>query len=229
MSEIMDQTINDELLAAYLDGRLNQEQSENVEHAIENSRELQWTVDRWLEQQTGAIALSKDIPSQSASHNVAPKPLFDKRFWSIAASILICVTVSLPLLFNMGDINPDSGLPMDFPASERYESEIPNIQPPHVTPIDDSENEEKLSYEFEIYKTAAIITWNQPLDSARCIAISDNRQRQFIGYLNGPNADRCHIMVVPLGTFNDSDYPLTMILHLYGRNEVMTDSLTVNL
>lgn len=226
--------VSDELLAAYLDGRLDEKKNEYVETAIENSPELQWIVDQWIEERTKSfpstevdsisIAKEQDVNSTSNDH------LKFRWVWSIAASVLLVFGVSLPLLFKSNIINPDSGMPMDFPVSERYEAEYPNILPPNVTPSDDNfQSEEKFSYEYEIYKTAAIITWNQPLDSARCIAFSNNRQHHFTTYFNGADANKHRIFVVPLSTFDQSEYPIKLILKFAGPDFISTDSISVNL
>lgn len=220
--------VSDELLAAYLDGVLDEKKTEYVETAIENSPELQWVVDQWIEEQT------KSFPStQVESISIAKEQdsnIKIRWIWSIAASVIVIFGVSLPLLFKSNNINPDSGMPMDFPVSERYESEYTNDLPPNVTPSDnDSENMEEFSYEFEIYKTAAIITWNQPLDSARCDAVSKNRQHHFTTYFNGVNANKQRIFVVPLSTFDPSEYPIKLILKFVGPDFISTDSISVNL
>lgn len=220
--------VSDELLAAYLDGTLDEKKTEYVETAIENSPELQWVVDQWIEERT------KNFPSTEVESIITAKKHENhsrsRWIWSIAASVLIIFGVSLPLLFKSNNINLESGMPMDFPVSGRYESEYPNILPPNVSPSDnDSENGEKFSYEYEIYKTAAIITWNQPLDSARCIAFSKNRQHHFTTFFNDPNAKRNRIFVVPLSTFDNSEYPIKLILMFAGPNFISKDSISVNL
>lgn len=227
MSTVIDMPISDEILAAYLDGCLNQEQSENVERAIESSPELQWIVDRWIEEQIGSFAPS-DVKIQESVRAVAASPRPPKRFWAVAAAILVLVSVSLPLLFNMSNTDSISGLPMDYPAN-RYESETSNNRSPVVPSNTAVNNEGGFSYQYEIYKTAAIITWNQSLDSARCDVFSNNRQHHFSTSVNGFNASGYRIFVVPLGAFNQSEFPIKLVLRFVASDFVSTDSISVSL
>lgn len=52
----MHKNIDDNLLAAYLEGNLNEEETEMVEQAIDADKDLQAIVDEWLEIQENLIA-----------------------------------------------------------------------------------------------------------------------------------------------------------------------------
>lgn len=226
MNTINNLPIDDELLAAYLDGKLDEKQSQYVENAIENSPELKWVVDRWIEEQTSVVAQT-EVDSQRIASGAKPRQ--NRWKWSIAASIILVLGVSLPLLIKMSNINPNSGLPEGFPASARYESESHLVTPEPVIPYDGSAlNKEKFQVQYEIYKSAAIITWNMQIDSASCIAYSNNRQSKFYYYTNRVNAKNRRSFVIPLDAFKSSEYPITVTYYFKGPDIACADSIVIN-
>ena len=82
-------------------------------------------------------------------------------------------------------------------------------------------------YGCEIYKSAAIITWNRSLDSMYCVVYSKDRQRSFNTFSTG-NAKNRRTFVIPLKHFDSADFPLTAIMHFYGSNFNCSDSITIN-
>lgn len=84
------------------------------------------------------------------------------------------------------------------------------------------------NYKCEIYKSAAIITWNQPLDSVYCFAYSKDHQSFFkTSGINNVNSRRT--FVIPLENFKSADFPLSVRLLFYGPNINVTDSITITL
>lgn len=231
MSTIVKMPIDDEMLAAYLDGRLDEEKTEYVENAIENSPELQWTIDRWIEAQMGGFASSKvdSLPTFEKKK----KPHFNRRVWSIAASIVALLAVSLPLLINLTQINPYTGMSEGFPVSERYESEYPSNQTTPINPTDEISDDSQpvFSYDHEYYKTATttveIITWDPPMDSFCCTVYSGNNRLYNINSINRTTNNR-RIAVVPLRQFESRYYPLTIKVEFFGSDFVYSDSFIVN-
>ncbi len=225
MSDDFNIPVSDEMLAAYLDGRLDEEQSEYVEKAIENSPELQWTVDRWVEEQTSAF-----LPSTAESLRVNTRNTSHRKKWAMAASILIPVAILLPLILNRNNIDVGSGMPTDFPVSGRYESELPNSNTEPTTLDIDTDSEDGFSYQYEVYKTAAIITWDQPIKSANCRAYSnDSRESFYIEYDGKKSSNDFRIFVVPLSYFNESHYPLKLKLEFSGSDFTYSDSIFISL
>ena len=83
-------------------------------------------------------------------------------------------------------------------------------------------------YRCEIYKSAVIITWNQPLDSTYCIVYSKDHQHSFNTYSMG-NAKNRRTLVIPLKNFESADFPLSAMIYFYGPNINCSDSITINL
>lgn len=229
MSNIKNMPVSDEMLAAYLDGFLDPKQSDYVEQAIENDPELQWIVNRWIEEQTGSFSPTEAGLATVAASAAKPRPR--RQIWAVAASILILITVLIPVLFNLENINPESGLPMGFPASERFESEYSDLT---RHPIDtsseenNSDNSKPFEYNYEIYKTAIIISWAQPLKSANCIAYSNDRNHKFTSSFQGSEIDKHRFFIVSLESFRQNEFPITIKLHFEGQDFVYSDSITIN-
>lgn len=210
--------ISDELLAAYLDGNLSDEQTQFVEEAIESDPKLQWIVDRWIETQTNEYAPMnvEQAENNHKEHNV-------RRYWTVAASVLILVALSLPLLLKMNNINPDSGLPMDFPVSQRVHSEYNPIKPPDVINDEDADNDASFSYQYEHYKNSVIITWDEPVEGAYCFVSAKNNNHYFS--LECKNTEIRRVFVIPLGPFEPSDYPLTIALKFVHSGQPISDTI----
>lgn len=216
--------ISDEMLAAYLDGRLDEATSDKIEKAIENSPEMQWVVDRWLEGQ-----LTTCEHSDVETNRVKVKPKANRFFWAIAASVLVLITVALPLFFKP-QISPVSGLPENFPASERFENEFSDNESSSSEQHEDVYNDDgRFTYNCERYKSAIIITWTRQLDSARCVAQSKGRQSLFTSSFSDRVEGNHRIFVVPLELFNQSDSPITIYLTFIGSDFVCSDSISVSL
>ena len=227
MNKITALPISDELLAAYLDGHLNEKQSEYVEKAIEENPELQWIVDQWLDMQilssaTGNTTQSTGVAISHHNHN--------HRIWAAVASIIIVVAVALPLIIKTINLDPSSGMPSGFPVSNRYESEYPSVLPSPVSPSDESinENSQSLKYQAEKYKSAIIITWDQPLDTASCIATSNSGRQVFTTFLKSGNNGDNRIFVIPLNMFQSDDFPITVNLFFQNHEGSLSDSFPVN-
>lgn len=91
-----------------------------------------------------------------------------------------------------------------------------------------NEGNNGFKYRCDIYKSAAIITWNQSLDSAYCIVYSKDNQRSFNTFTTG-NAKERRTFVIPLNHFDVEDFPLSAIMRFYGSNINCSDSITINL
>lgn len=91
-----------------------------------------------------------------------------------------------------------------------------------------NEGNNGFKYRCDIYKSAAIITWNQSLDSAYCIVYSKDNQRSFNTFSTG-NAKNRRTFVIPLKYFDTTDFPLSANIHFYGLNFKYSDRITINL
>lgn len=236
--------IDDELLAAYLDGRLEGEQEEYVENAIENSPELQWTVDRWIEMQiskdtvestdvgeeeVAAIQklLDNEVDNEEEEEVAAIRKLRISRIVYMAASILLLIGVSLPLLINSNRISPDSGMPMDFPAGERvlmeYQPELGSM-PDVVEPSIIVTNDDTLSCRYVVYKSVIILMWEERVDRMEFdVYASDGRKIMNPGYTT-----YSHSMVVPTDRINESDKPIWIAMKFYNPDFYYADSIMIN-
>ena len=105
-------------------------------------------------------------------------------------------------------------------------SVVPSYAMYQKTNINDGNN--GFRYRCDIYKSAAIITWNQPLDSTCCIVYSKDHQRSFNTFSMG-NAKNRRTFVIPLKHFEAGDFPLSAFVHFYGSNFKCSDSITINL
>lgn len=99
--------------------------------------------------------------------------------------------------------------------------------PLNNTAVDDDAN--GFIYHYEIYKSAAIVTWNQSLDSTYCIVYSKDYQRSFCAFTHRANANNRRTFVIPLKHFELTDFPLSASLKFFGSNFTYTDSLIINL
>lgn len=244
MTPIYNLPIDDELLAAYLDGQLEGEQEEYVENAIENSPELQWTVDRWIEMQ---ICQDKVEPTEVESieplvkENVAAiqeSPVIEEerevaairklrisRIVYMAASILLLIGISLPLLINTSRINPDSGMPFDFPAGEKipmeYTDLTDNPSNKNVEPI--GESEEDFSYRYTIYKTAIVFMWEKRIEHAEIVLYSSNGTRLVWGTMENHST-----IAFPHTHIHESDKPIWASLKFQDTDFYLVDSIMIN-
>lgn len=219
--------IDDELLAAYLDGRLEGEQEEYVENAIENSPELQWTVDRWIEMQ---ICQDKVEPTDVESivplvkeKVAAIRKRRISRIVYMAASILLLIGISLPLLIKQNSISPESGMPMDFPAGELVPMEysgLPDNPPQDGVPIGEDDG---FSYKTVIYKSALIVMWAQRLENMEYVLYSSNGTKLQWGFVKNAHAES-----IGLSAIDDSHKPLWVALKFSNPDFYYTDSIMVN-
>lgn len=238
--------IDDELLAAYLDGQLEGEQEEYVENAIENSPELQWTVDRWIEMQicqdkveptdvesieplvkekVAAIQKSPDIEEEKEV--AAIRKLRISRIIYMAASILLLIGISLPLLIKQNKIGPKSGMPMDFPAGELVPMEY-QPESGSVSDVVDSNNtitnDDALSCRYVIYKSVIIVMWEERMDRMEFdVYASDGRKIRNPGFTT-----YSHSMVVPTTGINESDKPIWIAMKFYNPGFYYADSIMIN-
>ena len=236
--------IDDELLAAYLDGRLEGEQEEYVENAIENSPELQWTVDRWIEMQICQdkvestevesikpivkknVAAIQESPGIEEEREVsAIRKLRISRIVYMAASILLLIGISLPLLINSSRINPDSGMPFDFPAGERipmeYSDLTDNPSNKNVEPI--RESEEDFSYRYIIYKTAIVFMWEKRIEHAEIVLYSSNGTQLVWGTMENHST-----IAFPHTHIHESDKPIWASLKFQDTDFYLVDSIMIN-
>jgi len=231
--------IDDELLAAYLDGQLEGEQEEYVENAIENSPELQWAVDRWIEMQTDQdkvepvdveklkrFATNQKFPDIEGKEKVATIRKFPiSRIVYIAASVLLLIGISLPLLINSSKINTDSGMPFDFPASERilmeYTSMTDDPSNSSADPIDESE--EDFSYRYTIYNTAIVFMWEKRIEHAEIVLYSSNGTRLVWGTME----NHCTI-AFPHTQIQETDKPIWASLKFRDTDFYLIDSIMIN-
>lgn len=194
--------IDDNLIAAYLDGKLDDQQSEIVENAIEKSPELQWIVDRWLEEQTAKPSFTNSEIKLKEAISIKPNL---RQALSIAASLLVLIALTIPILYKIGSINKDSGMSESFPASNtRVPSEHSNMG--NLQPINTDTNnieEETFTWTYEIYKSSLIIMWGQRMDTVNGILYSsDGRELAFCDTWNS------HAMVLPVAHIKEEDKPL---------------------
>lgn len=238
--------IDDELLAAYLDGRLEGEQEAYVENAIENSPELQWAVDRWIEMQIcqdkmeptdvesieplvkEKVAAIQESPDIEEERKVAAiRKLRISRIVYMAASILLLIGISLPLLITQNRISPESGMPMDFPAGERvlmeYQPEFGSM-PDVVEPSIIVTNDDTLSCRYVVYKSVIILMWEERVDRMEFdVYASDGRKIMNPGYTT-----YSHSMVVPTDRINESDKPIWIAMKFYNPDFYYADSIMIN-
>ncbi len=106
-------------------------------------------------------------------------------------------------------------------------SECPSSTPPEERVAYDGVNGFK--YHYEIYKSAAIVTWKESLDSTYCVVYSKDHQRSFYTFSNRANAKNRRTFVIPLKHFELEDFPLSVKLQFFGPNFTYTDNLTINL
>lgn len=242
MIPIIKLPIDDELLAAYLDGRLEGEQEAYVENAIENSPELQWTVDRWIEMQVSQdkvestdvnsikplvkeeVSIIQESLDIEEERNVAAiRKLRISRIVYLAASILLLIGFSLPLLIKQNKINPESGMPMDFPAGELVPMEysgLPDIPPLDGVPI---EEDDGFSYKTVIYKSALIVMWEQRLEKMEYVLYSSSGTKLQWGFVKN-----AHTQSVGLSAIDDSYKPLWIVLEFSDPDFYYADSIMVN-
>lgn len=225
MSSIKKLPIDDELLAAYLDGRLKGEQEEYVENAIENSPELQWTVDRWMEMQM--LNDKKEEPAYVDEERgvAATRKMFTSRIFYIAASILLLIGISIPLFVSSGKINPDSGMPYDFPAGERVPMEYSKLP---VNPFHDEakqliDEDDKFSYRTVMYKSALIIMWEQKLEKVEYVLYSSSGTKLQWGCVQN-----AHTESIGLSAIDESYKPLWLALKFSNPDFYYADSIMVN-
>lgn len=226
--------ISDELLAAYLDGELDEQQSKFVEDSVENSPELQWVVDQWIAEQTidcdSTRVDAERIKTMAESDKKVADKHTNKRVWAIAASILVVIGVSFPLLFRMNDISSYSGLPMDFPASRcdleySYNDQTPGIDPSGQDEIEQNDEEEKISYEYEIYKGTLIFLFHQKFDTIFYEMYSKDNQL----IKKGNSCKGVCTLVAPLVHITESDKPIIVKLKLVqGLEVVFEDRMTLD-
>lgn len=88
---------------------------------------------------------------------------------------------------------------------------------------------DKFTYHYEVYKSAAIVTWSQPLDSTYCAVYSKDRQRSFYTYSYKANAKNRRTFIIPLKHFEPKDFPLSATLQFFGSDFVYTDSLIIDI
>ena len=105
-----------------------------------------------------------------------------------------------------------------------------SVQPSYAMSPESNANADNngFKYKCEIYKSAAIVTWNQPLDSMYCIVYSKDHQNTFNTYSLG-NAKNRRTFVIPLKRFESADFPLSVMMFYYGPNINCSDSITINL
>lgn len=222
MTTTVNLPIDNNLLAAYLDGNLDESQAEYVENAIENSPELQWTVDRWLESQTGQMSSAET--EISVGKAVAIHPKF-RQMLSWAASILIVVVLTVPLLLRMGSINPNSGMSESFPASNNHipleHSTSGNILPIDPAPLAQGEGEFK--WRYVIYKTSLIIMWEQRMEAVNCKLYSSQGNE-----LMHSDAWNSYTSTLPLASVKESDKPLWLSVRFQGSGIIVNDSIQIN-
>lgn len=214
--------IDDELLSAYLEGRLNAEQEEFVEKAIESSPELQWTVDRWVEMQ-----FDKEEEKVSAIKETDDTQKIIKmrviRVACVAASILLLMGIFIPLINN--GIYTDSGMPLDFPVSERTAKEF-SVLPDDSgqnNALQNEEDEEDFSYDIVIYKSALIVMWGQRLEKMTYNVYSSSGRKLLYGISTG-----CCTTSAGISVINDSDKPLWISMKFYNPGFYYADSIMVN-
>lgn len=222
MKQISNFQISDEILAAYLDGKLDENQSEYVENAIENSPELQWTVDRWIEMQTADISATSVQTSYKKVISIKPKL---KNTMAMAAAVLLIIVLSLPLFVKMNTINPNTGLPMDFPATgDRVLLEYPTIIDNIVVQDEESHNhEDDFSYNYEINNNALVFMWNKRVDSCRYIMYSNKGDELFSGRIRNS-----HITIFPINNLNASYKPIWVAIKFYDANVMYNDSIMID-
>lgn len=242
MTPIYKLPIDDDLLAAYLDGRLEEEQEAYVEKAIENSPELQWTVDRWIEMQIcqdkveptdvesleplvkEKVAAIQESPEIEEEREVAAnRKLRISRIVYMAASILLLIGISLPLLIKQNRISPEIGMPMDFPAGELVPMEysgLPDNPPQDRVPV---EEDDGFSYKTTIYKSALIVMWEQRLENMEYVLYSSNGTKLQWGFVKN-----AHTESIGLSTIDDSNKPLWVALKFSNPDFYYADSIMVN-
>lgn len=80
----------------------------------------------------------------------------------------------------------------------------------------------------DFYKSAAIITWNQPIDSFYCDVYSQDHQRFYYSHSVG-DAKKNRTFVIPLKRFDAEDFPLSAKMYFFGPNINYSDSIIINL
>lgn len=222
MTTTVNLPIDNNLLAAYLDGKLDESQAEYVENAIENSPELQWTVDRWIESQTGKMSSAETEISVGQAAAIHPR---FRQVLSWAASILIVVALTVPILLRMGTINPNSGMSENFPASNNHipleHSTSGNILP--MDPNAVAQGEEGFKWRYVIYKTSLIIMWEQRMEAVNCKLYSSQGNE-----LMHSDAWNSYTSTFPLVSVKESDKPLWLSVRFQGSGVVVNDSIQIH-
>lgn len=150
-----------------------------------------------------------------------------KRIWCISASIFVILVIYILALVKTNNVNLDSRSLTVFSARERFGSvPLSAVQNP-ATPSNIKLNHigEDFSYRSKIYKSALIITWDQPVDSVFLESFPKKGNRFFYSRVKSKMG---RVIVVPLNSFDASEYPVTVKLRFWDTGHVFSDSLIVN-
>lgn len=139
----------------------------------------------------------------------------------------LILAIVLPLfLDNIGSTRSDLTLPTESALHEKNEFETPLMLLTYIRPTSLSSNGLKngFRYQYEIYKSSVIFTWNMSLDSTRCYAYSSQNPQHFFRQHGGVDYN-----LIPLNLFETTEFPIFVSLTFYGSDFTCSDSLVINL